>query len=61
MTVSLEVIHRDLNELKKELEDLKRILLPEENISDEERQEIRRILSEMEKGNETRLEDVFKD
>lgn len=61
MAVSLEVIHKDLEELKREIENLKRILLPEEKVSKEERQEIRRILSEMEKGDETRLEDVFKD
>ena len=61
MTVSLDMIHKDLENLRKEIENLKKILLPEEEISEEERQEIRRILSEMEKGNEIRLEDVFKD
>ena len=61
MAVSLEIIHRDLEELKKEFETLKRVLLPEEEITEEERQEIRRILSEMERGDETRIEDVFKD
>ena len=61
MTVSLDMIHKDLENLRKEIENLKKILLPEEEISEEERQEIRKILSEMEKGNETKLEDVFKD
>ena len=61
MTVSLDMIHKDLENLRREIENLKKILLPEEEISEEERQEIRRILSEMEKGNEIRLEDVFKD
>ncbi len=61
MAISLEMIHEDLKDLKREVENLKRILLPEEEISENERLEIRRILSEMEKGDETKLEDVLKD
>ena len=61
MTVTLEVIHTDLEALKKEVENLKRVIVPEEEMSEEERKEIRKTLAEMEKGDETKLEDVLKD
>ena len=61
MATTLDSIHRDLEELKKNVEYIKKILVPEEKISEEERSEIRKIIADMEHGNETRLEDIFKD
>ncbi|MBI2583274.1 MAG: hypothetical protein HYW25_01280 [Candidatus Aenigmarchaeota archaeon] len=61
MAVTLEIIHKDLEELKKEVENLKKMIVPEERITDDERAEIRKTIKEMERGEETRLEDVFND
>ena len=60
MVTNLDLIHNDLKELKKEVESLKRILIPEEKISEKERNEMKKILAAMEKGEETKLENVFR-
>ncbi len=40
-------------------EELLKLIIPEEKISDEERQELLKIKDEMKKGKEYRLEDVL--
>lgn len=59
--VTLDAIHRDIEDLRKEVEYIKKILVPEEKISEQERLEIRKVIADMEHGSETKLENIFKD
>ena len=57
--VSVSDIFQHLEELSdEERQKLISLIIPEVEISDEERKEIREILEEMERGEEHRLEDV---
>lgn len=58
--VSLEMVYRELKELKKELELIRFVLVPEETLSEDEIKEILQIEKEMEQGEKIRLEDALK-
>ncbi len=59
--ISLEMIYSELKELKKEIELVRNILVPEEEISDQELKDILKIEKEMEKGERIPLEDALKE
>ena len=57
--VSLEEVYTELMDMKKELALIKHILIPEETVSKEELEEIKRIKKRMEKGERIRLEELL--
>lgn len=59
--ISLEMIYSELKELKKEIELMRNILIPEEEIDDQELEEIIKIEKEMKKGEKVSLEDILKE
>ena len=59
--VSLEMVYRELKDLKKDIELIKFALVPEEMLNEEEVQEILQIEEEMKQGERIKLEDVFKE
>ena len=59
--VSLEMVYRELKELKRELELIRFVLVPEETLSEDEIKEILQIEKEMEQGEKIRLEDALKE
>ena len=59
--VSLEMVYRELKDLKKDIELIKFALVPEEMLNEEEVQEILQIEEEMKQGERIKLDDVFKE
>lgn len=59
--VSLEMVYRELKDLKKDIELIKSALVPEEMLNEEEVQEILQIEEEMKQGERIKLDDVFKE
>jgi CRISPR/Cas system-associated protein Csx1 len=59
--ISLEMIYSELKELKKEIELVRNILVPEEKISKQELKDILKIEKEMERGEKISLEDALKE
>lgn len=59
--VSLEMVYRELKDLKKEVELIRLALIPEEVIDEKEIKEILHIEKEMEKGEKVALEDALKE
>ncbi len=59
--VSLEMIYSELKKLKKEIEIMRIILVPEEEMNKEELEYILKIEKEMEEGERIPLEDVLKE
>jgi uncharacterized coiled-coil DUF342 family protein len=59
--VSLEMVYRELKDLKKDIELIKLALVPEEMLNEEEVQEILQIEEEMKQGERIRLEDVLRE
>ena len=55
------MIYSELKELKKEIELVRNILVPEEKISKQELKDILKIEKEMEKGEKISLEDALKE
>ncbi len=55
----LELIFRELKELRKDVNKMKLAIIPEENISFRERKEIRQILREMQSGKEKTFDEIF--
>jgi len=55
----LELIFRELKELRKDVNKMKLAIIPEEKISVRERKEIRQILREMQAGKEKSFDEVF--
>ena len=55
------MIYSELKELKKEIERMRNILIPEEEIDDQELEEIIKIEKEMKKGEKVPLEDILKE
>lgn len=56
---SLNVIYSEIKKLRREIELIRSALVPEEEISDEERAEIREIRAETKRGERFRLDDVL--
>jgi hypothetical protein len=59
--VSLEMVYRELKDLKKEIELIKFALVPEELLNEDEVKEILQIEKEMESGERINLEDALKE
>jgi len=59
--ISLEMIYSELKELKKEMELVRNILIPEEEVDDRELKEIIKIEKEMKNGERIPLEDILKE
>lgn len=59
--ISLEMVYRELVDLKKEIELIRYALVPEEILSEDEVEEILQIEKEMEQGEKVRLEDALKE
>ena len=59
--ISLKMMYSELKELKKEIELMRNILIPEEEIDDQELEEIIKIEKEMKKGEKVPLEDILKE
>jgi hypothetical protein len=59
--VSLEMVYRELKDLKKDIELIKFALVPEEMLNEDEVQEIHQIEEEMEQGERIKLEDALKE
>ena len=59
--VSLEMVYRELKDLKKDIELIKFALVPEEMLNEEEVQEILQIEEEMKQGERIRLENVLRE
>ena len=59
--ISLKMMYSELKELKKEIELMRNILIPEEEIDDQELEEIIKIEKEMKKGEKVSLEDILKE
>jgi len=59
--ISLGMIYSELKELKKEIELVRNILIPEEELDDRELEEIIKIEKEMKKGEKISIEDVLKE
>lgn len=55
----LELVFRELKELRKDVNKMKLAIIPEEKISERERKEIRQILQEMQAGKEKSFEEIF--
>jgi len=58
--ITVKTIYEELKELRNELAEIRYALIPEEEISAEEIEEILRIAKEMEEGKRIKLEDVLK-
>ena len=56
---SLDTIYTEIKTLRREVELIKSALIPEEEISDEERLEIHKIREETKRGEKFRLDDVL--
>jgi hypothetical protein len=59
--VTLEMVFRELINLKRDMELIKLALIPEESLDEGEIKEILRIETEMEKGEKITLEDSLKE
>ncbi len=59
MPASLETIYDEIKTLRREVERISSALIPEEEISDEERAEIHKIREETKRGEKSRLDDVL--
>ncbi len=59
MQASLDTIYTEIKTLRREVELIKSALIPEEEISDEERSEIHKIREETKRGEKFRLDDVL--
>lgn len=59
--ITLDDVYREVREMRKELSDLKTSMVPEEEISEEEREELHAILKEMKEGHKTPWRDVVKE
>ena len=57
--VTLNEVYNELRFLRKEIEKLEYMLIPEKKISDVEAKELKQILSEMKKGEKFKAQDVF--
>jgi hypothetical protein len=57
--VTMELIYKELKNLKNEVETVKYALIPEEKISAKELAQIRKIKKEMEAGKEKSFKEVF--
>lgn len=57
--VSLKSIYTEIKSLRRELELVKSALIPEVEINDEERAEIRKIRDEVKRGERVRLDDAL--
>lgn len=55
----LELIFKELKALRKDVNEMRLAVMPEEKISERERKEIRQILQEMQAGKEKSFDDVF--
>lgn len=55
----LELIFRELKALRKDVNEMRLAVIPEEKISALERKEIRQILKEMQAGKEKTFDEVF--
>lgn len=56
---SLNVIYSEIKKLGREIEVIRSALVPEEEISDKERAEIRKVRAETKRGKRFRLDDVL--
>lgn len=54
-------VYNELKFLRKEIEKLEFMLIPQEKLSDEEARELKEILKEMKKGEEFRADEVFEE
>ncbi|VVB89347.1 Uncharacterised protein [uncultured archaeon] len=59
MPVTLKTLYKEIKTLRSEVELIRSTLIPEEEISDEERVEIHRIREEMKHGKKFKLDDVL--
>lgn len=59
--VSLEMVYRELKDMRKEIELIMFALLPEETLNKDEIKEILRIEKEMKQGEKIILEDALKE
>ncbi len=59
--VSLEMIYRELKDLKKEVELIRSALVPEEMLNENEIKDILQIEKEMEQGERIKLEDALRE
>jgi len=57
--VTLSEVYTELRFLRKEIEKLEYMLIPEEKISESEVKELKSIIAEMKKGERTRAADVL--
>lgn len=61
MPVTLEILYKEIKTLRKEVEVVRNALIPEEEISDEERAELHEIRKEVKSGKKFRLDEVLAD
>lgn len=61
MQVSLETLYDEIKTVRQEVEIIRNALIPEEEITEEERAEIRNIRQEMDRGEKTRFDDMLAD
>jgi len=61
MGMSMEKVYEELKELRKEVSVIRYALIPEEEVSNGELEEIMSIAEEMEKGERVELEDALKE
>jgi hypothetical protein len=59
--VTLSEVYTELRFLRKEIEKLEYMLIPEEKISESEVKELKSIMAEMKKGERTRAADVLEE
>lgn len=59
METSIKMVYDELKELRKEVSVIRYSLIPEENVSSEELEEILRIDAEMETGRKFKLDDIL--
>jgi hypothetical protein len=59
--ITLNEVYNELKFLRKEIEKLEYMLIPQEKISEDEAKELKEILKEMKEGEEFRAEEVFEE
>lgn len=59
--VSLEMVYSEIKELRKELEQVRYALIPEEEVNEAELKEIMEIEKKMDRGEKVKLENALKE
>ena len=61
MGISMEMVYEELKELRREVSVIRYALIPEEEVSSDELEEIMGIAEEMKKGGRVKLESALKE